>query len=243
MTDRGELAIEARNVTVSERGEMHPEIEAGSYVVFTVRDSGMGMSDEVLIRVFDPFFTTKEIGAGTGLGLSMVYGFAKQSGGHVAIDSEIGRGTEVRLYLPRSETPARTVETEESGGAPRGSGESVLVVEDEHAVRKLVMRFLEDLGYSAVAVGDGEEALASLDTIGPLDLLLSDVVLPGKLTGRDLVEAVEGRRPGVKVLLMSGYAPKELVNDGQLGSSEALLNKPFRKIELARKIRSVLDSD
>jgi CheY-like chemotaxis protein len=173
----------------------------------------------------------------------MVYSFAKQSGGHVAIDSEIGRGTEVRLYLPRSETPARTVETEESGGAPRGSGESVLVVEDEHAVRKLVMTFLEDLGYSAVAVGDGEEALASLDTIGPLDLLLSDVVLPGKLTGRDLVEAVEGRRPGVKVLLMSGYAPTELVNDGQLESSEALLNKPFRKIELARKIRSVLDSD
>jgi CheY-like chemotaxis protein len=243
MADGGVLSIQALNVTVSERDAKHPEIQAGSYVVVSVRDTGVGMSSEILTKAFDPFFTTKEIGAGTGLGLSMVYGFAKQSGGHVAIDSKVGTGTEVRLYLPRSETPARTIETEEFDGTPRGRGESVLVVEDEPAVRKLVMTFLEDLGYSAVAVGDGEEALASLDAIETLDLLLSDVVLPGKLTGRNLVEAVEAERPGVKVLLMSGYAPKALVNDDQLGPRAALLNKPFRKIDLARKIRAVLDSD
>jgi signal transduction histidine kinase/CheY-like chemotaxis protein len=243
MIHGGELAIQARNIAVSEGGAEHPEIQTGSYVVISVRDTGIGISDEIRSKVFDPFFTTKEIGAGTGLGLSMVYGFAKQSGGHVAIDSEVGRGTEVRLYLPRSETPAREVESEESGSVPRGNGEAVLVVEDEPAVRKLVLMFLEDLGYSAVAVGDGEEALASLDAIGALDLLLSDVVLPGQLTGRALVEAVQSRRPGVKVLLMSGYAPKTLLDGDPLEHGGLLLNKPFRKIELARKIRSVLDSD
>jgi CheY-like chemotaxis protein len=194
-----------------------------------------------LPRVFEPFFTTKEIGKGTGLGLSMVYGFAKQSGGHVAIQSEVGRGTEIQLYLPKSKTPTRAMEGGELADAPRGKGECVLVVEDEAPLRKLTKQILNELGYTALSAADGVEALAVLNSTERLDLLLSDVVLPGTLSGANLAQEAIQIRPNLKFLLMSGYAPDAVVSDAQLWNDAELLTKPFRVNELAHAVRSVLD--
>jgi CheY-like chemotaxis protein len=192
--------------------------------------------------VFDPFFTTKEVGSGTGLGLSMVYGFAKQSGGHVTIESRVGSGTRVTFYIPYSETQVESAETESRTDVPQGSGESILLVEDEPAVRTLVSNILKDLGYQVTEARDGEEALALLEGIGTLDLLLSDVVLPGSYSGRDVATAVAQQRPRTEVLLMSGYVSDVLDESGVSGRIPELLHKPFGKAELARKVRSVLDS-
>ena len=201
----------------------------------------MGITAENLPRVFDPFFTTKEVGSGTGLGLSMVYGFAKQSGGHVTIESRVGSGTQVVLYIPYSNTQLRDARAESRLDVPQGSGESILLVEDEPAVRKLVSNVLKELGYQVTEARDGDEALALLEGIGSLDLLLSDVVLPGSLSGRSLANAVAQQRPRTQILLMSGYAPEVLGEREVSVPSPELLHKPFGKAQLARKIRSVLD--
>ena len=242
MPDGGEIEIKASKITLDEMyaGE-HPDARAGSFIAFSVQDSGMGITAGNLSRVFDPFFTTKEVGSGTGLGLSMVYGFAKQSGGHVTIESRVGSGTRVVLYIPYSNTQLRDVQAENRLDAPQGSGESILLVEDEPAVRKLVSNVLKELGYQVTEARDGDEALALLEGIGSLDLLLSDVVLPGSLSGRDLANTVAQQRPQTQVLLMSGYAPEVLDEHGGSVPSPELLHKPFGKAQLARKIRSVLD--
>jgi CheY-like chemotaxis protein len=243
MADGGTLSIRASHITLDgKRAVEHAEAGAETHVVIAIRDTGVGIPAEILGKVFEPFFTTKDVGEGTGLGLSMAYGFAKQSGGHVEIDSTAGEGTEVRVHLPVAEAPSEALEIDGDTAGPRGRGESVLVVEDEAAVRKLVVAFLEELNYAVHTVEDGAEALIALESMPSVDLLLSDVVLPGKLSGREVAREVRRRRPQVRVLLMSGYAEKVLNKDGPLEPDEAFLPKPFRKVDLARKVRLVLDS-
>jgi len=244
MRSGGNLALEVSNLTIDEdRASTQSDIEAGSFVAITVRDSGVGIPTDVLSRVFDPFFTTKEVGAGSGLGLSMVYGFARQSGGHVSIHSEEDMGTEVRIILPKTDASATSSDLADPDVIPRGDGESVLLVEDESAVRKLIVSFLEDLNYVVAEVGNGSEALAILHEENHFDLLLSDVVLPGVYSGADLAREVIRRRPGVKVLLMSGYATDVRDREDLAGRDFALLHKPFKKGDLARRLRAILGAE
>jgi CheY-like chemotaxis protein len=238
----GRIAMEASNLSLDEaRAAEHSDVGAGSYVAISVRDSGAGIPTEILPRVFDPFFTTKEVGAGSGLGLSMVYGFARQSGGFVSLESEVDLGTEVQICLPRVEAEGESRDARESDVERRGSGESVLLVEDDRTLRKLLASNLADLGYSVTQAEDGAEALAILHGDDPVDVILSDVVLPGVYSGPELIREVARRRPRVRSLLMSGYA-SEAPEPGEapLGGVE-LLRKPFRKGELARMMRAVLD--
>ncbi|MDH3473094.1 MAG: type II toxin-antitoxin system prevent-host-death family antitoxin [Rhodospirillales bacterium] len=241
MPDGGTLVIETGNANLDDAyAEGQPEVAQGDYVVLAVTDSGSGMAPGVLEHAFEPFFTTKEVGRGTGLGLSMVYGFAKQSDGHVAIYSEEGHGTTVKLYLPRTEAPADApgpVEME----APQGCGETVLLVEGNADVRLLAERLLGDLGYRVFTAEDARTALTVLDRIPQPDLLLSDVVLPGGLSGPDLAKQALELYPGLKVLFMSGYAEHAGRINGLAGKGAELLNKPFRKRDLALKLRAVLD--
>jgi CheY-like chemotaxis protein len=243
MRDGGEIVIRGSNVDLNEtHAAEHPESQPGSYIQICVSDSGSGIPAKLLPRVFEPFFTTKEVGAGTGLGLSMVYGFAKQSGGHLEIESEEGTGTKVRLYLPSNGETQWPLEPEEEPDTPMGRGETVLVVEDEPAVRKLVIMLLDELGYQVVgAAADGSEAIGLLGEIESLDLLLSDVVLPGGRSGADLAKEIGLQRPDTRVLLMSGYAPESAMAAAQLEPGIETLQKPFRTGDLARAIRAALD--
>ena len=240
----GLITIEASNVTLDAHDTAEvPGAAADNCVLIAVRDTGVGMSAQVQARVFEPFFTTKEVGAGSGLGLSMVYGFVKQSGGHVSIESEEGSGTEVRLYIPRTELPPDPIEDIDINAAPIGKRESVLVVEDDPALRKAIVSFLKGQNYQVAAAPDGSEALAILDVSGPFDLLLSDVILPGKFSGPELANEITKKQPSMKILLMSGYASDTL--EGRASPSEYanLLQKPFNMGTLARKMRSVLKEE
>jgi CheY-like chemotaxis protein len=192
--------------------------------------------------VFEPFFTTKDVGKGTGLGLSMIYGFAKQSGGHVKIYSEVGHGTTVRLYLPRLASAAAAA----SPAAPapaggKGGGETILVVEDNPDVRRLVLRQLRDFGYTVIEAANGPQALKILEDGAAIDLLFTDVVMPGGMTGRQLAEAAKGRRPNLKTLFTSGYTEDSILRLGKLDPGVRLLSKPYRKHELATRVREALD--
>ena len=242
MTKTGVLSIRSMNVTLDETyAQQHPESHPGEYVTISMRDTGEGIAADALQKVFEPFYTTKRPGEGTGLGLSMVYGFVKQSGGHVAIESEEQSGTEVRLYFPSSDHLVGQAEVEPPESIPRGRGESLVVVEDEPDVRKFVTALLQRLGYQATAAADGVEALALLERLGGVDLLLSDVVLPAGLSGVELVKRTGERWPGVKLLLMSGYAARVLKHYGDLQGKVELLHKPFTQSELAQAVRRVLD--
>jgi signal transduction histidine kinase/ActR/RegA family two-component response regulator len=243
MQDGGELTIDVSNVTIEEANDFETAAKsAGQYVLFRVRDTGGGMPSGIQEKVFEPFFTTKELGAGTGLGLSMVYGFAKQSGGHVEISAEEGVGTEVRIYLPRSWECAEESESVAASSPQHGRGETLLVVEDEPQVRRLVVRMLTDLGYNVVQAGDGDEARRLMAKLDSLDLMLSDVVLPNGVTGTDLAKHAREVRSGVKILLMSGFTGEHLasVDPAKLGAE--LIHKPFRKVELAERLRALLDA-
>jgi CheY-like chemotaxis protein len=205
-----------------------------------VSDTGVGIPADIRDRVFEPFFTTKGVGRGTGLGLSMVYGFAKQTGGAVKLESEEGRGTVVRLYLPRAAGQAASkAEPVQAIGLPGGQ-ETILVVEDDALVRGYVIAQLGSLGYTTLVAGDGAAALAMVDRGAAFDLLFTDMIMPGGMNGRDLAEAVRKRRPGVKVLYTSGYSDDAIVHEGHLDPGIALLTKPYRKQDLSRKIRDVL---
>ncbi len=195
----------------------------------------------MIAHVFEPFFTTKEVGEGTGLGLSMVYGFVKQSDGHITITSEEGRGTTVHLYLPKSEVVAQAAEAPATTAEPPGRGETVLVVEDDADVRRLIAKILNGLGYRVLEAGDGTQALATLERAPEIELLLSDVVLPGGRSGPEIVAEAQRRHPDLKSLFMSGYAPGGVSHQGRLPEGAALLNKPFTKQDLAQKVRAVLD--
>ncbi len=208
--------------------------------MLAVTDTGTGIPSENIEHVFEPFFTTKEVGEGSGLGLSMVFGFAKQSGGHVTISSEPGCGTTVQLYLPQAEAPVQPMCQEPAVGDPEAQGETVLVVEDDPDVRSMAISLLQRLGYDILEAGDGTEALAALQVSPRIDLLLSDVVLPGGVNGPDLAEQVTDRYPGIKVLFMSGY-PDARHRRSPLFENTDLLAKPFGKRDLAQKVRTVLD--
>jgi signal transduction histidine kinase len=238
----GTIVLETSNLSLDEtQAATYPDAQAGSYVAISIRDSGAGIPAEILPRIFDPFFTTKEVGAGSGLGLSMVYGFARQSGGFVSLESEVGLGTDVRICLPRVEVAENRPDAGSLDVVPRGGGESILLVEDDPRVRRLFASTLEGLGYSVIQAEDGGEALAILHEDEPVDVILSDVVLPGTYSGPDLIREVARRRPGVKPLLMSGYASGSFDRGESMLDGVKLLSKPFKKGELARVMRAVLD--
>ncbi len=242
MAQGGKLTIETGNAYVDQNyADSRGDVRPGQYVMVAVADTGTGMTPEVIARAFEPFFTTKALGKGTGLGLSMVYGFVKQSGGHVNIYSELGHGSIVRLYLPRGTgTEQEALAPEEAKVAATGT-ETILLVEDEELVRSHVGAQLARLGYTVIAVPDGPSALAELNENKHIDLLFTDVVMPGGMNGRQVAEEVKRLRPGIKVLFTSGYTENVVVHHGRLDPGVQLLNKPYRMADMARKIRAVLD--
>jgi signal transduction histidine kinase/ActR/RegA family two-component response regulator len=243
MPDGGRLTIELANKVLDEEyASDHAEVTPGDYAMLAVSDTGHGMTPHVVARIFEPFFTTKPEGKGTGLGLAMVFGFVKQSGGHVKVYSEPGEGTTVRLFLPRAvgaEVPAGQ-RTGTPVQLPRGSG-TVLVVEDEPAVREIAIAILSDLGYHVLEAADGEDALRVFGAhASSVDLLLTDVVLPGKVRGREMAERIRSIRPEVRVLFMSGYTENSIVHHGRLDDGVQLIAKPFKREQLARRVAEVL---
>jgi PAS domain S-box-containing protein len=242
MPGGGKLTLETGNVMFDDAyAEQNAEAQPGPYVMVAVSDTGTGIPAALRDKVFEPFFTTKEVGKGTGLGLSMVYGFVKQSGGHVKIYSEEGFGTTIKLYLPRAAGEAKPV-AEAAPTAPRATGhESILVVEDDRMVRDYVVGQLRSLGYAATAASNAAEALKILDGGAAPDLLFTDVIMPGGVDGRQLADQARRRRPSLKVLFTSGYTQTAIVHHGRLDPGVLLLAKPYRKIDLARKIRTALD--
>jgi PAS domain S-box-containing protein len=244
MPEGGRLTVETANAHLDEAyARAHGgEVRPGQYVSVCVTDTGTGMAPEVAARAFEPFFTTKPLGQGTGLGLSMLYGFFKQSGGHVRIYSEVGQGTTFKLYLPRHRGSLEAAEnTVEPAGTPRTDlAETVLVVEDEATVRMLVLETLEELGYKAVEAADGPSGLRVLQSEARVDLLVTDVGLPG-LNGRQLADAARAVRPGLKVLFITGYAHNAAVGNGVLEPGTEMMTKPFAMDALADKIRSMID--
>jgi signal transduction histidine kinase/CheY-like chemotaxis protein len=245
MPGGGRLTIETANAHLDEDyARWHQDVTPGQYLMIAVSDTGSGMTPEVLAHVFEPFFTTKEVGRGTGLGLSQVYGFLKQSGGHVAIYSELDQGTTVKLYLPRAISVAESPLP--APVAPRHSArppsETVLVVEDDESVLGLAVATLGDLGYRVLQARDGLEALRQLEAHPGIDLLFTDVGLPGGMNGRQLADRVLQARPAIKVLFTSGYTRNAIVHGGRLDEGVALLSKPFTADALAEKIRQMLDA-
>lgn len=240
----GSLTIETANAPLdSDYAATEVELEAGNYVVVVVTDTGHGMTHDTIARAFEPFFTTKEAGKGSGLGLSMVFGFVKQSGGHVRIYSEPGEGTAVKLYFPRAALPATETRPKPAARHAVGGTETILVVEDEALVRDHVVAQLRALGYRVLAAKDGPDALALLAEGGAVDLLFTDVVMPGGMGGRALAERASLLRPGLKVLFTSGYTENSIMHQGRLPPGVDLLNKPYRRDALAAKLRKVLDGD
>ncbi len=244
MPDGGRLTIETANAHLDEEySRWHHDVAPGPYLMVAVTDTGAGMPQEVLIHAFEPFFTTKEVGRGTGLGLSQVYGFIKQSGGHVTLSSEVGLGTTVKLYMPRSlsNAAAPSPAPEPSHDSGRAPSETILVVEDDESVRAVAIATLGDLGYRVIQAQDGREALRQLDAHPGIDLLFTDVGLPGALNGRQLADRAALTQPGLKVLFTSGYARDAIVHGGRLDEGVALISKPFTADALAVKIRQILD--
>jgi CheY-like chemotaxis protein len=211
------------------------------YVTVAVSDSGTGMAPDVISRAFDPFFTTKPLGQGTGLGLSMVYGFIKQSAGHIKIYSEEGHGTTIKMYLPPGKTPTAVGESV-TPATIEGGHETILVVEDDRLVRDYVLAQLHSLGYVTLQAANADEALAIVATGKPFDLLFTDVIMPGKMNGRQLADELQRTRPDLRVLYTSGYTENAIIHHGRLDSGVLLLAKPYRKSDLARAIRKALSS-
>jgi CheY-like chemotaxis protein len=243
MPEGGRITIETGNRWLDQRTAKDRGLEPGQYISLCVSDTGTGMPPEVIARAFDPFFTTKPIGVGTGLGLSMIYGFAQQSGGAVRIYSELGQGTNVCIYLPRhwGEAEQRD-ELADTAEVPRGDGETVLIVDDEPTVRMLVAEVLSDLGYNALEAEDGASGLKVLNSDARIDLLVTDVGLPGGLNGRQVADAGRSVRPGLKVLFITGYAENAVLSHGHLDPGMHVMTKPFAMDALATRIRELIES-
>lgn len=248
MPNGGSLTIETANSYLDEAyTRRFGDVEPGQYVLLSVTDTGTGIPPDVLENVFEPFYTTKGTGIGSGLGLAMVHGFVKQSHGHVRIYSELGQGTTVKMYLPRSSeadhVPANPAGSDASAlPLPRAEpNETLLVVEDNTGVREYAVSVLEDLGYRVVEAADVDGALEAVDTLPEIDLLFTDVVLPGSRSGRDLAEMLKQRFPDLPVLFTTGYTRNAIVHNGRLDAKVHLLNKPYTQQELARKLRELLD--
>jgi PAS domain S-box-containing protein len=242
MPDGGRLTVETANKWLDNRAARERDLPSGQYVALCVSDTGSGMPKDIIERAFDPFFTTKLPGEGTGLGLSMVYGFVRQSGGQARIYSEVGQGTMVCLYLPRhhGKDEERAADTEVTEPQHAQDGETVLVVDDEAAVRMLITEVLGDLGYQAIEAEDGPSGLKILETNRRIDLLITDVGLPGGLNGRQLADAALTRRPQLKTLFITGYAENAVIGNGHLRPGVFVLTKPFAIEELGRRIKSIL---
>jgi PAS domain S-box-containing protein len=241
MPNGGKLLFETRLVTLDDSyAKANPGVTPGSYIMVAVSDTGIGMPQAVQDRAFEPFFTTKEAGEGSGLGLSMVYGFAKQSGGHVKIYSEEDRGTTVRLYLPPAKSNGLAAPASEPS-LPRG-GETILVVEDDRLVRDFVIVQLQALGYKTVPAATAAEALSRIEAGQAFDLLFTDVIMPGGMNGQELAQEVARRRPGTKVLYTSGYTDNALIEHGRFNQEAMLLTKPYRRSELAQMVRLALEA-
>jgi CheY-like chemotaxis protein len=242
MPDGGILSIETQNVALDEDyAAQHVEVTPGDYVMLAVSDTGTGMTPEVIARVFEPFFTTKQEGQGTGLGLSQVFGWVKQSGGHIKVYSELGHGTTIKLYLPRAEAPSAEKAAVVETVAPSGD-ETILVVEDNPNVRKTVLRQLHDLGYQTIEAENGGQALQLARDGARFDLLLTDVIMPGGITGYQLAHQLRTDRADLKVLFTSGYTELAAPID-EPARKDMLLSKPYRKQDLARAVRSALDAE
>jgi PAS domain S-box-containing protein len=243
MPDGGKLIIETKDTQVDQDyASAYADVQPGHYVMLTVTDTGTGMSPEVKQRAFEPFYTTKGPGAGSGLGLSMVYGFVKQSGGHVQLYSEVGLGTTVRIYLPvKGEAKAAEEGVPKMKSARGANNETILVVEDDERVRRVSVRRLTELGYRIIEAEDGPAAIAILKRDEPIDLVFTDVVMPGGMTGIDLAQAIRKLRPSLKILFTSGYAEPAIINNDVLTSNADWLGKPYRSADLALKVRALLD--
>ena len=240
MPDGGKLTLELSNATLDDDYVLaFPDVAAGQYVMLAVTDTGAGMSQEVMERAFDPFFTTKPEGQGTGLGLSMAYGFVKQSGGHIRLYSEIGEGTTVRIYLPRSSGVAVDTRPATPGRLKHGN-ETILVVEDDLKVQSTVVELLSGLGYAVLKANNADQALTIVASGVHIDLLFTDVVMPGVLRSPEMARRAVRILPGLKVLFTSGYTQNAIVHGGRLDPGVELLSKPYSRQQLASKVRQVL---
>jgi signal transduction histidine kinase/CheY-like chemotaxis protein len=241
MPNGGKLTLETKNVVLDENyAGMNSEVNPGNYVMIAVSDSGEGIPAGLLEKVFEPFFTTKDVGKGSGLGLSMVYGFVKQSNGHIKIYSEEGHGTTVKLYLPQAAGIAETLAADAGiSGIERGD-ESILIVEDDALVREYVVTQISNLGYDTLAASNAAEALAIIDGPERIDLLFTDVIIPGGMNGRQLAIEALTRRQGLKILYTSGYTENAIMHHGRLDAGVRLLPKPYLRSDLARMIRTAL---
>src|SRR5450631_3025951 len=243
MPNGGKLTLETRNVVLDENyAGMNSEVNPGSYILIAVSDSGPGIPASLLEKVFEPFYTTKDVGKGSGLGLSMVYGFVKQSNGHIRIYSEEGHGTTVKLYLPQAAELADAPPADAGICELEGGDESILIVEDDTLVREYVVTQIGRLGYDTLAAGNAAEALAIISGPERIDLLFTDVIMPGTMNGRQLAIEAQTRRPGLKVLYTSGYTENAIVHHGRLDAGVLLLPKPYLGSDLARMIRTALAS-
>ncbi|WP_377278205.1 PAS domain S-box protein [Rhizobium sp. R86522] len=243
MNGHGKLTIEAGNAYLDDRyARQHPDIEPGQYVLIAVTDTGSGMSQDIIDQVFEPFFTTKPPGQGTGLGLSMVYGLVKQSNGHIKVYSELGEGTTFRIYLPRIRQQEAIASVTWTGPA-RGGSETILVVEDDDDVRATVVELLVDLEYKVLRARDATSGLAIVESGMPIDLLFTDVVMPGPLKSHEMAKRAQELIPGLAVLFTSGYTENSIVHGGRLDESVELLSKPYTRDELAHRVRACLDRD
>jgi CheY-like chemotaxis protein len=242
MPDGGTLTFATSNITVDGRDAAASDIDrVDDYVVVEVTDTGTGIPEAIRDKIFDPFFSTKETGQGTGLGLSMVFGFAKQSGGNIEVDSEEGRGTTFRIYLQKADFEASQIPSADDLQSTGGT-ETILCVEDDASVRAYVIAQLESLGYKAIAASNAAEALAIADGGAEFDLLFTDVVMPGRMNGKQLAERMRLRRPSLRVLFTSGYTDHTIIRDGRIMRDVFFLSKPYRRPQLARMVRRSLDA-
>jgi PAS domain S-box-containing protein len=244
MPDGGTLTVETANKWLDARAARQHDLPVGQYVSLCVTDTGTGMPPDVIAKAFDPFFTTKPLGEGTGLGLSMIYGFARQSGGHVRIYSEVGQGTTMCLYLPRhTEDATDDHEAElQTEIVPAGDGEVVLVIDDEPTIRMLVAEILGDSGYSVIEAADGPAGLRLLESNTRIDLLITDVGLPGGMNGRQVADAARVSRPNLKILFITGYAENAVIGRGRLENGMFVLTKPFQIETLASRVREIIEA-
>ncbi len=243
MDGHGKLTIEAGNAFLDDNCALrHAEVTPGQYVMIAVSDTGCGIDPEILGNVFDPFFSTKPEGRGSGLGLSMVHGFVKQSGGHINIYSELGQGSTVRIYLPRSREDEDA--QIESGASPvSGGSETILLVEDDEDVRITTAEMLSELGYTVLRAKDADSALVVIESGAEIDLLFTDIVMPGTLRAPELAHKAEQKIPGITVLFTTGYAENAALRGGQLGGGLNLITKPYARDQLGRKLRQILSKE
>lgn len=241
MNGRGKLTIEAGNAFLDDNYALaHPDVPPGQYVMIAVSDTGCGIAPEILEKVFDPFFSTKPAGQGTGLGLSMVHGFVKQSGGHIKIYSELGHGSTARIYLPRSRE-VEDAQPESSATSVIGGSETILLVEDDEDVRATTAEMLSELGYRVLRAKDADSGLVIVESGAAIDLLFTDIVMPGALRAAELARVAQQKIPGIAVLFTTGYAENAAM--GQLGGGINLIAKPYARDQLARKLRQILNEE